>query len=85
MSHAKMLLHWSVIHYQMTFEWHSGYGFETSIKRKFFFQVQGLEAKLKEVEADLKKEKESHEKEKEGFVSPGKGQAQWIMVCFNDI
>ena len=25
-SHSKMLLHWSVIHYQMTFEWHSGCG-----------------------------------------------------------
>ena len=50
------------------------------LKESFFFQVQGLEAKLKEVEADLKKEKESHEKEKEGFVSPGKGQGQWIMV-----
>ena len=31
MSCAK-LLHWSVIHYQMTFEWHSGRGLETSIQ-----------------------------------------------------
>ena len=30
-SHAKMLLHWIVIHYQMTFEWHSRCGSETSI------------------------------------------------------
>ena len=29
MSHAKLLLHWSVIHYQMTFEWHDGCGLET--------------------------------------------------------
>ena len=27
---AKSLLHWSVIHYQVTFEWHSGRGLETS-------------------------------------------------------
>ena len=31
MSHAKMLLHWSVIHYQMTFKRHSGHGSEMSI------------------------------------------------------
>ena len=30
MSHAK-LLHWSVLHNQVTFEWHSGHGLETSI------------------------------------------------------
>ena len=30
MSHAKMSLYWSVIHYQMTFERHSGCGSETS-------------------------------------------------------
>ena len=31
MSHAKALLHWSVIHYQVTFEWQSGRGSETSL------------------------------------------------------
>ena len=39
MAHAKMQLHWSVMHYQMTFEWHSGCGFERFIfnfeKKKF--------------------------------------------------
>ena len=30
MSHAKMVLYWSVIQYQMTFERHSGCGSETS-------------------------------------------------------
>ena len=29
MSHAKMWLYWSVIHYQMIFERHSGCGSET--------------------------------------------------------
>ena len=29
-SHAKSSLHWSVKHYQVTFEWHSGRGLETS-------------------------------------------------------
>ena len=36
MSHAKVLLHWSVIHYQMTFERHSGFGSETSIVTREF-------------------------------------------------
>ena len=31
MACAKMSLLWSVIHYQMTFEWNSGCGLETSI------------------------------------------------------
>ena len=31
MSHAKLPLHWSAIHYQVTFEWCSGHGLETSI------------------------------------------------------
>ena len=31
MLHAKSLLHWSVIHYQVTFEWHFGCDSETSI------------------------------------------------------
>ena len=34
MSHAYMFLvqlHWSVIHHQKTFEWHSGCGSQTSI------------------------------------------------------
>ena len=31
MSHAKLSLHWSVIHYQVAFEWHSGCGSKTSI------------------------------------------------------
>ena len=31
MSHAKLLLQWSVILYQMLFDWHSGRGLETSI------------------------------------------------------
>ena len=31
MSHAKSSLHWSVIHNQVTFEWHSGCGSERSI------------------------------------------------------
>ena len=31
LSHAEMLQHWSVIHYQMTFEWHSWCGSEMSI------------------------------------------------------
>ena len=28
MSRAKLLPHWSVIHYHVTFEWHSGHGLE---------------------------------------------------------
>ena len=32
MSHAKSSLHWSVIHYQMTFEWHTGCGLKISIR-----------------------------------------------------
>ena len=31
MSHAKLSLHWSAIHYQVTFEWCFGHGSETSI------------------------------------------------------
>ena len=31
MSHAKLLLHWSILHYQVTFEWHSGCGLDMSI------------------------------------------------------
>ena len=31
MSHAKMSLHWSVIHSQLTFEWCSGCDLEMSI------------------------------------------------------
>ena len=34
MSHAMSSLHWSDIHYQVTFEWHSGRGSETSIVLK---------------------------------------------------
>ena len=31
MSPAELSFHWSVIYYQMTFEWHTGHGSETSI------------------------------------------------------
>ena len=31
MPYAMLLLHWSVIHYQVTFEGHSGFGWEQSI------------------------------------------------------
>ena len=34
-SHAKSSLHWSVIHYQLTFDWHSGRGSEMSINTLF--------------------------------------------------
>ena len=29
-SHATFSFHWSVIHYQMTFEWHNWHSFEMS-------------------------------------------------------
>ena len=35
MSQAKVSLHWSVIPYQITFEWHSECGLETSIPLDF--------------------------------------------------
>ena len=44
-SHAKMLLHWSVIHYQISIEWHSGCGlapqqmFVPNYYEKDFFTV----------------------------------------------
>ena len=34
MSHAKMSLHWSVIHYQMSFEWHIECSSEAPISTK---------------------------------------------------
>ena len=39
MPHAKVLLHWSVIHYRRTFEWHSGCGSETSIINKIILNL----------------------------------------------
>ena len=39
MSHAKVLLHLSIIHYQMTFEWHSGHGTKTSIACEVFLWI----------------------------------------------
>ena len=37
-SHAKLWLQWSVLHYQMTLEWHSGHGSEMSII-SFFYRI----------------------------------------------
>ena len=42
MSHAKSLLHWSVIHYQLTFEGHSGCGWKKSIGLRIYQNLNSL-------------------------------------------
>ena len=42
MPHAMLLLRWSVIHYQVTFEGHSGRGSEKSIRLRIYQNLNSL-------------------------------------------
>ena len=42
MPHAKSLFHWSVIHYQVTFEGHSEFGWEKSIGLRIYQNLNFL-------------------------------------------